>query len=57
MGLSTEVVDLRGENLGEDVYEVGAVREIAVVQLKLVGSWGMVNMQVMWFNNGDARSC
>lgn len=38
--LRAEVVNLRGLDLGDDVHEVGAVAEIAVVQLELVGPWG-----------------
>ena len=38
--LGAQVVDLRGEHLGEDVDEIGAVREIAVVQLELVRACG-----------------
>lgn len=40
MGLGAEVVDLGGEDLGEDVDEVGAVGEVTVVQLEFVGAWG-----------------
>lgn len=40
MRLGTEIVDLCGENLGEDVDKVGAIGEITVVQLEFVGSWG-----------------
>ena len=33
--LGTQVIDLRWPNLGNDIDEVGAVAEIAVVQLEL----------------------
>ena len=35
MGLSAEIVNLRGLDLGEDVDEIGAVGEVAVVELEL----------------------
>ena len=41
--LSSEVVDLGREHLGENVHEVGAVGEIAVVQFELVGTLGAVD--------------
>jgi hypothetical protein len=39
VGLGSEVVDFGGLDLGDDVDEVGAVAEVAVVQLELVGAW------------------
>ena len=36
--LCAEVVDLRRLDLGDDVHEVGAVAQVAVVQLELVGT-------------------
>jgi hypothetical protein len=38
VGLRAEVVDLGGLDLGDDVDQIGAVAEIAVVQLELVGT-------------------
>ena len=36
--LGTEVVDLGREHLSEDVHEIGAVGEVAVMQFELVGT-------------------
>jgi len=41
VGLRAQVVNLRREDLGKDVDEVGAVGEIAVVEFELVGAWGV----------------
>lgn len=41
--LSTKVVDLGREHLGEDVHEIGAVGEITVMQFELVGAWSTVD--------------
>ena len=37
--LSTEVVDLSRLDLGNNVHEVGAVAQIAIMKLELVGPW------------------
>lgn len=43
VGLGSEVVHFGRLDLGDDVDEVGAVAEIAVVQLELVRTWKLVN--------------
>lgn len=35
--LSTEIVDLSGLDLGDNIYEVGAVAQVTIVELKFVG--------------------
>lgn len=42
MGLGAQIVNLRREDLGKDVDEVGAVGEIAVVEFKLVGAFMLI---------------
>ena len=39
VGLGSEVVYFGGLDLGDDIDEVGAVAEVAVVQLELVRTW------------------
>jgi hypothetical protein len=42
VGLRAEVVDLRGLHLRDNVHEIGAVAQVAVVQLELVWAWNRV---------------
>ena len=37
--LSTEVVDLSRLDLGDNVHEVGAVAQITIMKLELIGPW------------------
>lgn len=38
VALCTEVVDFGGAHLGKDVDEIGAVAQVAIVELELVGT-------------------
>ena len=60
--LSTEVVDLSRLDLGDNVHEVGAVAQIAVVKLELVRPWlssidGCKLAQEMQYTDRNALSC
>ena len=37
--LSTEVVHLSRLDLGDNVHEVGAIAQVTIMELELVGSW------------------
>lgn len=39
MTLGAQIVDLSGLDLGNDVHEIGAVAEITIVKLELIGAW------------------
>lgn len=56
--LSAKVVDLGREHLSEDVHEIGAVGEIAVMQFELVGTLSRIGKGGRGVRDGRrSRSC
>lgn len=57
MRLRAEVVDLGGLDLGDNVDEIGAVAQVAVVQLELSGVCIAMKCDPISIDLIDSRSC
>jgi hypothetical protein len=55
VGLGTEIVDLGGLHLCDDVHEIGAIAQITIMQLELVRVLMLVFIQMMQTTSVETR--